>query len=468
VEGVIQPSSDSHIEFEVWLPSSGWNGKYLGVGNGGLGGSINYTARADSNAPDLAQAIASGYATSSTDTGHKGVNTDADWALGHLEKIIDYGYRAIHETAIASKAIVKAFYDGDPRESYFNSCSNGGRQALMEAQRYPADYNGIVAGDPAYFSTHQSADQIWNAQALMANPASYIPSSKLPAIEAAVLATCDALDGVKDGLITEPTKCHFDPAILLCKGEDSNTCLTQPQVQALKKIYAGPRTSKGEQIFPGMLPGDEAGPRGWNYWITGSEPGKSAQYVFGVVATAKMAYQNPAWDFRAFNFDHDVAFLDEKVGPIRNATNPDLMRFKGRGGKLILYHGWSDSAIAPLSTVNYYESVVSKMGQKDVDDFVRLYMVPGMQHCGGGPGPNVFDSLSGSFADPQHSVQLALERWTEKGAAPDQIIARQYKNGGNSSDGAMRTRPLCRYPQVARYTGSGSTDDAANFTCKMP
>jgi hypothetical protein len=469
VQGAIQPTSDSHIEFEVWLPSSGWNGKYLGVGNGGLGGTINYLAREGTNAPDLVQAIASGYATSSTDTGHKGVAaTDADWALGHPEKIIDYGYRAIHETAVAAKAIIGAFYGRDPRGSYFNSCSNGGRQALLEAQRYPADYNGIIAGDPSYFSTHQSASQIWNAQALMATPASYIPSAKLPAIEAAVLATCDALDGVKDGVIAEPTKCHFDPAMLLCQGADVNTCLSQPQVEALKKIYAGPRTSTGDRIFPGMLPGDEAGSRGWNYWITGPEPGKSAQYAYGVEATAKLVYQNPAWDFRTFNFDHDVAFLDEQVGPIRNATNPDLTPFKDRGGKLILYHGWSDAAIAPLSSVNYYTSVVSTMGQKHVDDFVRLYMVPGMQHCGGGPGPNVFDVLSGSNADPQHSVQLALEQWIEQGAAPDKVIATQYKRDGNPADGVRRTRPVCRYPLVARYVGSGDVNDAASFTCKTP
>jgi hypothetical protein len=468
VQGIIQPSTDSGIEFEVWLPSSGWNGKYLGVGNGGLAGSINYVARGDTNAPDLVQAIAAGYATSSTDTGHKGVATDADWALGHPEKIIDYGYRGIHETAVAAKAIIRAFHGGDPPESYFNSCANGGRQALMEAQRYPADYSGIIAGDPSNFNTHRTASWIWNAQALMTTPASYIPSSKLPAIEAAVLATCDALDGLKDGVIAEPTKCHFDPTILLCKQDDANMCLTQPQIETLQKIYAGPRNSKGEQIFPGMLPGDEAGPRGWAFWITGSEPGKSAQYTFGVEATARMAYQNPAWDFRTFNFDRDVAFLDEKEGTIHNATNPDLTPFKNRGGKLIVYHGWSDSAIAPLSSVNYYKSVVSTMGQNNVDAFMRLYMVPGMQHCGGGPGPNVLDALSGSNADPQHSVQLALERWVERGTAPDQIVATQYKGDGTPANGTMRTRPVCSYPEGARYIGSGDVNNAASFACQSP
>ena len=464
VQGVIRPTPDSHITFEIWLPSSGWNGRYLGVGNGGLAGSINYAGRG-ANAPDLAQALSSGYATSSTDTGHKGAGTDADWAMGHPEKLIDYGYRGIHETAEKSKAIVRAFYGRNPDESYFNSCSNGGRQALMEAQRYPGDYNGIVAGDAAYFLTHLNDDFIWNMQALMKNPASYIPPSKLPSIEAAMLATCDGIDGLKDGVIGEPTRCHFDPARLLCKGADSNTCLTQLQVEALNKIYAGPRTSKGEQIFPGILPGDEAGSRGWNYWIIGSEPGKSAQYAFGVDATARIVYQNPAWDFRTFDFDRDVVTVDNKIGPVLNATNPDLKTFKNRGGKLILYHGWSDSAIAPLSTVNYYESIVSKMGQKSVDDFVRLYMVPGMQHCGGGPGPNVLDSLSGLYADPQHSVSLALGRWVENHVAPAEIIATKYTTDGNPASGVVRTRPLCPYPQVAQYTGSGSIDDASSFAC---
>jgi len=466
VQGVIRPTTDSQIDFEVWMPSAGWNGKYMGVGNGGFAGSINYTARPGTNAPDLAQALASGYATSSTDTGHKAAATDANWALGHPEKVIDFGYRAIHETAEKSKAVVRAFYGVDPQDSYFSSCSNGGRQALMEAQRYPSDYNGIVAGDPSYFSTHQNADNIWNMQALMTNPTSYIPPAKLPAIEAAVLSDCDALDGIKDGVIDNPTKCHFDPEKMLCKGKDSDTCLTQPQVEALKKIYAGPRNSKGERIFPGMLPGGETGPRGWASWINSAVPGASAQYAYGVGAVAKILYQNPDWDFRTFNFDRDVTLMDEKLGPIRNATNPDLKSFKDRGGKLILYHGWSDPAIAPLSSVTYYESVISKMGQKDVSDFVRLYMVPGMQHCGDGPGPNVFGTVPTANADAQHSMQVALERWVKKGPAPDRIVATKFKVNGDPHSGVVRTRPLCSYPQVAHYTGTGSTDDAANFVCQ--
>ena len=464
IAGVIRPASDSNIEFEVWLPVSGWNGRYLGVGNGGFAGSINYNARGTGNAPGMAQALAAGYATSSTDAGHAAATTNADWAVGHPEKVIDYGYRAIHATAVDAKAIVAAFYGSDPK-AYFSSCSNGGRQALMEAQRYPADYTGIVAGDPAWNATRLSAAQIWNVQALMSDRASYIPASKIPAIAAAVLEKCDALDGVKDGVIDDPPKCHFDPAVLLCKGADSNACLTAPQVEAVKKIYAGPANSRGQRIFPGVFPGSEGGPGGWGLWIIGARPGRSLNYSFGVGALAKMVYQDPQWDFRRFNFDRDVAFLDDKLGPVRNAANADLKSFHHRGGKLILYHGWADPDISPLSTVNYYDNVITKMGQTSAEDFVRVYLAPGMQHCGGGAGATVLGAVPDAGADPQRGIQAALERWVEKGDAPAEIVATRYKNPLIPQAGVAGTRPICAYPKTARYQGSGSTDDAANFAC---
>lgn len=464
VQGAIHPSSDSDIEFEVWMPVDGWNGKYLGVGNGGFAGSINYAAGVASNAPGMAEALAAGYATSSTDTGHEAATTNADWAEGHPEKVIDYGYRAVHLTAVNAKTIIDRFYGKDP-ESYFSSCSNGGRQALMEAQRYPADYTGIVAGDAAWFSTHLAAAQIWNVQAVMTNPDSYIPVSKINAIESAVLDKCDALDGVKDGVITDPRKCHFDPAVLLCNGAESDRCLTGSQVEAMKKIYAGPKNSSGQQIFPGIFPGGEAGPGGWGLWIFGARPGRSLNYAFGVGALAKIVYQDPGWDFRRFNFDHDVTLLDDKLGPVRNATDANLKNFKDRGGKLILYHGWGDPDISPLSTTNYYENIVAKMGQKSASEFVRVYMVPGMQHCGSGSGATVLGSAPGSGAHPQHGIQAVIERWVEHGAAPAEIIATKYKTATKPQDGVAETRPICPYPQVARYNGAGSTENAANFTC---
>ena len=460
VAGVIQPVDDSNIQFEVWMPASGWNGKFQGVGNGGFAGSINYAGLADS--------VRHGYAGASTDTGHHAGTTDATWALSHPEKIVDFGYRAIHETTDKAKAIVRAFYGDAPRRSYFSACSNGGRQALMEAQRFPADYDGIIAGAPASFWTHLLTTAVVDSEALLADPASYIPASKVPAIEAATLAACDAMDGVKDGVIDNPPQCHFDPSKLLCQGSESDMCLTAPQVAALQKLYDGPRNSKGEQIFPGYSVGGETGAGGWSLWIVGSGPSKSLMYAFGTQFFKNMVFDDPAWDFRTFKVDRDIKIVDDKSAQRLNATNPDLSAFKKRGGKLIIYHGWSDAAIAPVNAINYYQSVVSKMGAKDSQTFVRLFMVPGMQHCAGGPGPSSFGQFGAAQGDPQHDMAAALEQWVEKGAAPEQVIATKYKVGMNPASGVQRTRPLCAFPKVARWNGKGSTDDAASFVCADP
>ena len=451
---VLAPSSDSHIEAEVWLPTSGWNGKFQGVGNGGFAGSITYAG--------LGMLVARRYATAASDTGHHAGGTDAGWALGHPEKIADFGYRAVHETAVTAKALIKAFYGTTPTRSYFSSCSNGGRQALMEAQRYPNDYDGIIAGAPANDWTHLLSFAIWGQQALTMDPASYIPMKKLPAIQAAALAACDADDGVKDGVIENPAKCRFDPGVLLCTGEESDSCLTAPQIEALKKIYAGPKTASGKQIAPGYSPGAEAGQGGWAPWIVGAEPTKSLMYAFGTNFFKNMVFNDANWDYKTFALDRDTKLADEKMAPVLSAVDPDLKKFKDRGGKLILYHGWNDAAIPGQSSVNYYQSVVEKMGPKSVAEFARLYMVPGMQHCGGGDGPNAFGQLPGA-GDAQHDVGKALERWVEQGIAPDAIIATKYKPGGKE---VARTRPLCAYPKTAQWKGSGSTDDDANFVCK--
>ncbi len=457
--GVISPVADSNIRFEVWMPSSGWNGKFEGAGNGGFAGAINYN--------DMAAAISRGYATASTDTGHQAGGTDAAWAAGHLERVADFGYRAIHETAEKAKAVIGAFYGEGPRHSYFASCSNGGRQALMEAQRFPDDYEGIIAGAPANFWTHLFAAAAFDIQATLANEGSYIPARKLPAIQAAVLSACDALDGVKDGVIENPAQCHFEPAKMLCPGPESDSCLTAAQVEALTKIYTGPRNSKGERAFPGYSPGGEAESGGWGAWITGAAPQQSLMYAFGTQFFQHMVYPGTAWDFRGFQVDRDTKIADDKMSRFLNATDTDLKRFKERGGKLILYHGWSDAAIPAQSTIDYFQSVVSKMGAKDSASFVRLFMVPGMQHCGGGSGTDSFGA-GAAQGDAQHDMGKALERWVEEGVAPEQIIATKYERGSNSASGAVRTRPLCSYPQVARWKGSGSTDDAANFTCMKP
>jgi len=456
VSGIIKPSSDSNIKFEVWMPaSSSWNGRYEGLGNGGFAGSISW-------AP-MASALTGGYAASSTDTGHEASGIVASWALDHPQKITDYGYRAIHETAENAKKLIKAYYGSDAKHSYFSSCSNGGRQALMEAQRFPADYDGIIAGAPALAFTHTATDFLWNIQAL--DGPGYISTKKWAAVENAALEACDALDGVKDGVIDDPTKCHFEPAKMLCSGDVTDTCLTQPQLDALKKIYSGPMNSKGERVIAGFEPGGESGMAGWGLWMSGATPGKSLEFAFGTGFYSNMVYDKADWDFHTFQVDRETKAGDEKQGKNLNATDPDLKRFKDHGGKLILYHGWSDAALPPQNTIEYYKAVEAKIGAKNVDTFVRLYMVPGMQHCAGGPGPSVFGQGGAAERDAQHDMARALEHWVEDGVAPGQIIATKYKNPMNPKSEVVRTRPLCPYPQVARWNGTGSTDDAANFVC---
>jgi hypothetical protein len=456
----VKPSKDSAITVEVWMPASGWNGKFQGQGNGGFAGAIDYRG--------LASAVGRGYATAGTDTGHKGDATDATWALGHPEKIVDFGYRGVHEMSEKAKAVVAVFYGRGPKRSYFSSCSDGGREALMEAQRFPDDYDGIVAGAPANFWTHLISAAAWNNQALLTDPASYISSTKLPAITAAALASCDAHDGLEDGIIGEPTLCRFDPAALKCAGPESDSCLTEPQIAALKKIYAGPRTSAGKQIFPGFMPGGELGPGGWAPWITGQAPMKSLQFDFGTHFFSDMVFEDANWDFRKFKLEDDAKLADTKMAAILNATDPDLRRFRKRGGKLIMYHGWSDAAISPVNSIDYYESVVARMGSERMD-FVRLFMAPGLQHCFMGPGPNSFGQISsGPQGDADHDIFSAVERWVDSGMAPEKIVATKYENDLDPAQGVKMTRPLCPYPRVAAYSGAGNQNDAASFVCADP
>jgi len=472
VAGVIKPTSDSDIKFELWMPAEGWNGRFEQVGNGGFAGRIQLAV--------MVPALRNGFATASTDDGHTGGGAPA-WAIGHPQKVIDFGYRAVHETAQKSKSIIRAFYGRAPDRDYFNGCSDGGREALMEAQRFPHDFNGILAGAPANFWTHIFTGFAWNEQAMMANPASYIPASKLPIIQQAALDACDALDGIKDGVINNPRRCHFNPAVLQCKGADGPGCLTAPQVEALKKIYAGPKDPHtGRQIFPGFEPGAEAAPADWPAWITGKSSRGGLQFFFANGFFGDMVFGNPQWDFRSFDFSKDTKLADAKFASILNSTNPNLQPFKARGGKLILYQGWADSAVAPENAINYYESVVAltrKAGHLDnlqaletTQGFFRLYMAPGMGHCGGGTGPNSFGGLVQSPAvpnDPEHNIFLALREWVEKDVAPNRIIATKYVHN-KPADGVARTRPLCPYPEEAAWTGKGSTDHAANFVCRLP
>jgi feruloyl esterase len=453
VAAVLEPSSDSHIEFELWMPSSGWKGKFYGAGSGAYSGSIHYQ--------DLAVAVRHGYAAASTDTGHKAPELEGSWALGHPEKVIDFGYRAIHETAETSKALIRAFYSRGPERSYFYGCSGGGRQALMEAQRYPADYDGIIAGAPGYSVTRMTSLILWTAHVTHATPESSISPAKLPAIEAAALAACDAADGLRDGLIENPPQCRFDPSVLLCRGPETDACLTASQVMALKQIYAGPKTAAREQFMPGFSPGGESAGR--QVWVA---PAAGRDLVSGAAQFfSHMVYEDPSWNVKNFDLERDTEAAKKKLAKTLDAADTNLEPFRAHGGKLILYQGWSDGALPPLAAIQYYDGVVTTMSRQQADSFMRLFMAPGMAHCGGGIGPNSFGQHNVAQADAEHNLPAALERWVEQGIAPDLIIATKYKQGTDSASGVQRTRPLCPYPLVARYKGRGSIDEAESFVC---
>lgn len=468
VEGVSKPA----VRFEVWMPLENWNGKFQGVGNGANAGSIIY--------PAMATALGRGYATASTDTGHTTTNArDAEWAVGRPDLMVDFGYRAIHLTAEHAKAAITAFYGKPAAHAYFMSCSTGGRQALMEAQRFPNDYDGIIAGAPAAnWSRFQTGGHLWATIALNKDPESYLPSSKLDLLGKAVNAACDELDGVQDGVLDDPRACSFNADTLVCRpGQDAATCLTTKQAKAVNDIWAGVRNARGDLVYPPYTRGAEAA-GGWRNYMTGDGPLSGNHWEQADNVLRYMVFENPKWDFRTFDFDRDVDFTIAKFGKTLDAFDPDLSRYQQRGGKLLMYHGWNDPSISPHNTIDYYERVVRTLETRTLandahatsgvvaspagdpvrlqaeartQEFLRLFMVPGMLHCTGGPGPSSFDMLT------------ALENWVERGQAPDRVIASRVSKGV-----ADRTRPLCVYPKVAAYSGRGSTDDAANFTCQLP
>ena len=429
VAATLAPSTDSDIKVEFWLPTSGWNRKLEVVGNGGWAGVISYGA--------LAEAVRNGYAAASTDTGHS--TPGGAFVAGHPEKLIDFAWRSEHEMTVKAKAIVEAFYGAAARRSYWNGCSTGGRQALKEAQMFPDDFDGIIAGAPG----NRTAMGLWIAHALLKDPASHIPPAKFPLIHQAALAACDAADGLKDGLVSDPERCKFDPAVLLCKEGDAPDCLTAAQVEGARKVYGpgkNPRT--GKTLFPAFAPGSELG------WAV---MGGAAPYA-PILEQAKYVTfaDNPDWDWRTFDFDKDNDRFMRPEYLIMNATDPHLDKFLAHGGKLLMYHGWADQNVSPYMTVDYYKSVLETMGPAKIAGSVRLYMLPGMAHCSGGEGPNTFDKIG------------TLDRWVEEAKAPESLVA------SHSTAGKVdRTRPLCPYPQMAVYKGSGSIDEAANFTCKV-
>jgi len=443
------------VNFEVWLPTEGWNGKFHTSGNGGMAGSISYDA--------MATALNRGYAAASTDTGHvRGDGGfDANWALNRPDLIEDFGHRSIHLTAVHGKAISEAFYGDAPNYAYYVGCSKGGQQGMMEAQRYPEDFDGLVVGDPAHmWTSFYASAHLWYALATLDNEDSYIPPSKVAILGDAVTAACDAIDGIEDGVLDDPRKCQFDPGTLTCAaGQDESTCFTAAQVQAVKDIWSGPTNSAGDVLYPGLVPGGEAGRGGWSSWVTGQQAYAGTHFMAAEDFMRNMVFDDPEWDFRTWDYERDLPIALAKTGEALDADDPDLRPLRDRGGKLLVYHGWSDSDISPIGTIDYYEEVMSLIGDGASSDealaatkeFFRLFMVPGMGHCRGGPGPDSFDALT------------AMERWVEQGVAPDQMVASKMADGE-----VVRTRPLCTYPQVAEWNGTGSTDDAANFSCVMP
>lgn len=458
IHGVLKPTAVSHIQFEVWLPAENWNGRFEGVGNGGLAGTISF-------AP-MAAALRNGFATASTDTGHT-VEEPRAW-LQDPERLIDYSYRSLHLTTIAAKAIIETYYAKPAERSYYLGCSTGGKQGLMEAQRFPADYDGIVAGDAANFWTHQMMSEVWNG-VVTGTPETNLPQEKLELIQTAALSACDALDGAADGIISDPMRCHFDPKKLLCQGSDTSNCLTAAQVGAVEKIYGGPVNPRtGKKLYPGLYPGGELGwgKAGGQMVINRtSTSGVSSNDFWGYVL-----FHDPQWQFRKFDFDRDLALADEKLGAITDATDPNLEEFRRLGHRLIYYHGAADPLIPAQNGIDYYESVVAaQKGLERTQGFFRAFLVPGLYHCAGGPGATAFGSSlppPASQLDADHDVVLAVARWVEKGVAPERIIATKYAEN-DPTKGVALQRPLCAYPQVARYK-PGDMTDARSFVCAKP
>jgi feruloyl esterase len=447
VLGIIGPGK---VGFAVQLPTD-WNGNFYHQGGGGYVGSI----------PDASAGLARHYATAATDTGHQTSPSGSlvSWALNDPQAVMDFGYRAVHVTTTTAKAIIAAYYGRPVSRSYFVGCSRGGGQGLMEAQRFPDDFDGIVAGAPAFSWTALQMNFNWDVRAASSRQGTPIPDNKLPLIASAVVAACDAQDGLVDGLIEDPRRCSFDPASLQCSEGDAPDCLTAGQVQALERIYLGPRDSKGTQLAQPFLPGGEddgsiglpsASGNGLGPWITAGDGLGSMGFLFQDGFFRYIVFQDPAYDPFTFNEDTgpgSTAMIG--AGRILDAVDPDLSPFKSHGGKMVMFHGWNDHSLSPLQTVQYYQQVIATMkGQEQTTDFFRFFLVPGMDHCEGGRGMDKFDALS------------ALVNWVERGAAPDQILAASEFYQG-------RTRPLCPYPQEAVYRGTGSAEDADNFSCGL-
>ncbi len=440
VTGSIAASPDSDIQFEVWLPSEGWNGKFLQTGNGGAAGSIVYSS--------LAEPLSRGYAVANTDTGHRGTGGDFSWAVDHPEKMKDYQYRAVHELTIVGKALTEARYGKPPGKSYWYGCSTGGRQGLKEAQLFPEDYDGIIAGAPANNWSPLLALSISIERNLGPDG---LGVDKLGALKEAAIAACDAVDGVRDRVIAEPSRCGFDPASLQCGKDRSDKCLRASEVAAARRIYAGVVDRAGDVLIPGTGPGSEL------EWAAYASSG----FDIGTNYYRHVVVGDPSWDPATFDVDADLPRAERVDDGAAKAMDPDLSAFVGHGGKVILFHGTADGLIPYGNTVRYYDSVVEKLGAQAASGGLSLYLVPGMAHCSGGDGAYEVDWLG------------ALENWVQETGPPGALTALHPTDSGGgptapSSTGPAFSRLLCVYPQVARYKGSGDEADAASFECAAP
>ena len=428
---------DTEINFQLRLPTTTWNGKFYHAGGGGFVGTV----------PQAPVALARGYATIGTDTGHVGSAIDGSWALNRPDRQVNWGFRAIHVVTVAGKQIVNTAYGQAPRLSYFEGCSNGGRQAAMESQRFPTDFNGIIAAAPALDITGLMLGFNSTSQAFAAAP---LPAAKLDVLANAVTAACDGGDTVTDGLVGYTRRCNFDPGVLMCTAGDAPSCLTAGQVEAVRTVYDGPMTSAGQQLHPGFPPGHENGGTGWQLWISGNPAplGQPLHFIFQDQFMRFFIFSNPAYNSLTFDLDTDTPLVTA-TAPTFDATNPDISAFRAAGGKLLMWHGQADPALTVDRTIQYYNDVAKAMGNKNkIESFYRLFLPEGMHHCGGGPGLNSFDALT------------ALEQWVEGGIAPDSLLA------SHVGPGVARTRPVCSHPKIAVYDGSGDINRATSYSCK--
>jgi feruloyl esterase len=423
---VLNPTPDSNINVELWLPTENWNGKFLAVGNGGWAGSIQGYA-------DMQEALRRGYATAATDTGHSAADgPNGMFALGHPEKIVDFAYRALHDMTVKSKRLIDVFYAEPLDYAYYKGCSTGGRQGVMAAQRYPGDYDGIIAGALANRHVHMHTAGAYRTIRLARHPEEAISEAKAKLVNDAVMQQCDTLG---EGFLNNPRQCSFDFATLACRtGDSGDTCLTPGELKSVETFYGGLRNSQGELIFSGQALGNP---------VPAMQPSAEGPSTGAFDTIRILGFQDADYDWRQFDLDRDLPRIDAAAGFV-DAVDPDLRGFEAHGGKLLLFAGWRDTGISPENTILYYESVREEMGPEQ-GDWLRLFLAPGMGHCRGGPGVDTFDTLT------------ALEQWRERGVAPDQLAARGSQSG--------LERPVCAYPAYAKYDGSGALADAANWTC---